>query len=104
MGSTPSVLPAQPKYAYLVGPESNAGFKALAQLQKANVPVYRAAKAFESGGATFAPGTWIIAPTPAAAKILETVAKDTGVRVAATDRPPGVDGFRVFHGVLQYET
>ena len=98
VGSTPSVLPAQPKYAYLVGPESNAGFKALAQLQKANVPVYRAAKAFESGGATFAPGTWIIAPTPAAAKILETVAKDTGVRVAATDRPPGVDGFRVKPG------
>jgi hypothetical protein len=94
----PSALPAPPKYAYLVGPESNAGFKALAQLQKASVPVYRAAKTFEAGGSTFAPGTWIIAPTPAATKILEAVAKETGIHVAATDRSPGVDGFRVKPG------
>ena len=95
----PSSMPARPKYAYLVGPESNAGFKALAELQKASVPVYRAARAFDSGGRTFAAGTWMIAPTPAAAKILEAVAKDTGVQVAGLDRAPaGVDGFRIKPG------
>jgi hypothetical protein len=93
-----SALPARPKYAYLVGPESNAGFKALAELQKASVPVFRAARAFESGGRSFAPGTWMIAPTPAATKILETVAKDTGVQVYGIDRAPGVDGFRIKPG------
>jgi hypothetical protein len=98
VGPAPSSMPPRPKYAYLVGPESNAGFKALAELQKASVPVYRAAAAFESGGRTFAPGTWMIAPTPAAAKILETVAKDTGVQVFGLDRAPGVDGFRIKPG------
>jgi hypothetical protein len=93
-----SALPARPKYAYLVGPESNAGFKALAELQKASVPVYRAAKGFESGGRSFAAGTWLIAPTPAATKILEIVARDTGVPVFGTDRAPGVDGFRIKPG------
>ncbi len=91
-------MPQRPKHAYLVGPESNAGFKAVAELQKANVPVYRAAKAFESGGRQFAAGTWLVAPTPAAAKILESVAKDTGVAVYGADRAPGVDGFRLKPG------
>ena len=93
-----SSLPARPKYAYLVGPESNAGFKALAELQKASVPVYRAARGFESAGKSFAPGTWMIAPTPAATKILENVAKDTGMQVSGIDRAPGVDGFRIKPG------
>jgi hypothetical protein len=93
-----AVLPPKPKYAYLMGPESNAGFKALAELQKANVPVYRAAKAFDANGRSFAPGTWIVAPTPAAAKILETIAKDTGAQVLGIDRAPGVDGYRVKPG------
>jgi hypothetical protein len=93
-----SSFPSRPKYAYLVGPESNAGFKAVAQLQKASVPVYRAAKGFESGGRTFAAGTWIVAPTPAAGKTLEDVAKQTGVQVFGVDRAPGVDGFRLKAG------
>ncbi|MGH9347330.1 MAG: M14 family zinc carboxypeptidase [Vicinamibacterales bacterium] len=93
-----SPLPARPKYAYLVGPESNAGFKALAELQKANVPVYRSAEGFESGGRQFAAGTWIVSPVPSAAKILATVAKETGLPVSAADRAPGVDGFRVKAG------
>jgi Zinc carboxypeptidase len=94
----PSSLPARPKYAYAVGPESNAAFKALAELQKASVPVYRAARGFESAGKTFAPGTWMIAPTPAATKILESVARDTGMQVFGLDRAPGVDGFRIKAG------
>jgi hypothetical protein len=98
VAATAQAMPARPKYAYLVGPQSNAGFKALAELQKANVPVYRAGKAFESGGKSFAPGTWIISPAPAAAKILESVAKDTGLQVFGADRAPGIDGFRVKPG------
>jgi hypothetical protein len=96
--AVPSALPAKPKYAYLVGPESNAGFKALADLQKANVPVYRAAKAFDANGKSFAPGTWIISPSAASAKILESVAKETGVAVYGTDRAPNVDGYRIKPG------
>jgi hypothetical protein len=91
-------LPGRPKYGYLVGPESNAAFKALAELQKANVPVYRAAKGFESGGRQFAPGTWIISPVPAATKILETASKETGLHVSGADRAPGIDGFRIRPG------
>jgi hypothetical protein len=96
--AAPSTVPSKPKYAYVIGPESNAGFRALAELQKANVPVYRAAKAFEANGKTYAPGTWMIAPMPAAAKILESVAKDTGVQVAGIERAPGVDGYRIKPG------
>jgi hypothetical protein len=94
----PSTMPSRPKYAYLIGPESNAGFKALAQLQKASVPVYRAAREFESGGRTFAPGTWVVAPTPAASKILEDTARETGLQVFGADRAPAVDGFRIKPG------
>lgn len=93
-----SPLPPRPKYAYLVGPESNAGFKALAELQRADVPVYRAARGFEAGGSRFAAGTWIIPPVPAATKVLEAVVRDTGVQVAGADRTPGVDAFRVKPG------
>ena len=38
----------------------------VAELQKANVPTFRAARAFEAGGQKFAPGTFVIPPTPAA--------------------------------------
>ncbi len=41
------------------------------ELQKANVPIVRAAKAFESEGRKFAPGTFVIPPTPAAQKIVD---------------------------------
>ena len=36
-------LPAAPKWAYVFGPESNAGFIAAARLQKAGVPLFRTA-------------------------------------------------------------
>ena len=49
------------------------------QLQKANVPVYRAAKGFESGAQKFAPGTWVIPPTAASQKIVEKRGKELGV-------------------------
>jgi hypothetical protein len=42
-----ATVAAKPKSAYLIGPESYGTFKMIAQLQKANVPVYRASKSFE---------------------------------------------------------
>jgi hypothetical protein len=98
VAATAPPMPARPKYAYLVGPESNAGFKALAELQKANVPVFRTAKGFETGGRQFAPGTWVVSPAPAATRILEAVAKETGMHVFGADRAPAVDGFRIKPG------
>ncbi|MGH9328897.1 MAG: M14 family zinc carboxypeptidase, partial [Vicinamibacterales bacterium] len=92
---TASQVPPRPRWAYLVGPESNAAFLAVANLQKARVPVFRAARGFDSDGRSYAPGTWIVAPTPAAAKALEDAARATGLEVHAADRPAQVDGFRL---------
>ncbi len=90
-----AAMPSPPKYAYLVGPESYATFKTVAELQKANVPVYRAVKSFDAAGRTFAPGTWIVPPAPAATKALERAATTMGVPVFAADQPPAVDGYRL---------
>jgi hypothetical protein len=91
----PGTVAARPKGAYLVSPDSYGFFKAVTELQKANVPVYRAAKAFESGTQKFSAGTWVIPPSAASQKIVESAAKSIGVSVAATDRVPAVDGFRL---------
>jgi len=95
LAPAPGTIAARPKGAYLVNPDSYGFFKAVAELQKANVPVYRAGKAFDSGTQKFGAGTWVIPPTPAAQKIVESAAKSVGVSVAATDRVPAVDGFRL---------
>jgi hypothetical protein len=98
----PATVAARPKGAYLVGPESYGTFRMVAELQKANVPVYRTGKGFEvpstgSGqvAAKFAPGTWVIPPTAAAQPIVEKHSKALGVSVSATDRIPAVDGYRL---------
>lgn len=90
-----SAAPARPKGAYLVGPESYGTFKMVAELQKANVPIFRAGKSFESGTQTFAPGSYVIPPTPAAQKIVEKAAAEMGIPVVGADRAPAVDGFRL---------
>lgn len=90
-----SAMPASPKWGYLVGPESNAGFMAVAKLQAAHVPVLRAASAFESGGRTFAPGTWMVPPLAEATRILSDVSRATGLPVAGTDLAPGVEAYRL---------
>jgi hypothetical protein len=87
--------PARAKGAYLIGPESYGTFKIVADLQKANIPTFRAAKAFESAGQKFAPGTFVIPPTAAAQKIVERATRELGVPVHAADRAPAVDGFRL---------
>jgi hypothetical protein len=90
--------PARAKGAYLVGPESYGVFKVVAELQKANVPTFRAAKSFESNGQSFAPGTFVIPPVPAAHKIVENAARQLGLPVYAAERAPAVDGFRLKPG------
>jgi hypothetical protein len=86
-----STVAARPKGAYLVGPESYGTFRMVAELQKANVPLYRAAKSFDR----FAAGTFVIPATAAAQPIVERNAKALGINVAGTDKPPAVDGFRL---------
>ena len=90
-----TAMPAQPRWAYLVGPESNAAFIAVARLQAAGIATYRAARAFESGGRTYAPGTWIVPPSPEATRILADVSIAAGLVVAAADKPVPVDAYRL---------
>ena len=86
---------ARPKGAYLVDPGTYGFFKSVAELQKANVPVYRAAKGFDAQGTRYAAGTFVIPPTAAAQKILENSARALGIPVAGVDRVPAVDGYRL---------
>jgi hypothetical protein len=60
--------------------------------------VLRTAASFEAAGQSFAPGTFVIPPVAAARSILETAARDTGIRVFATERAPAVNGFRLKPG------
>lgn len=80
--------PARTKGAYFIGPESYGAFKIVAELQKADVPTFRAAKTFEAGGRTFAPGTFIIPPVPAAQKIVESSVTSLGIPVYAAEKAP----------------
>jgi hypothetical protein len=86
--------PARPRAAYLVGPESYGVFKLVAELQKANLPTFRAGAAFDGHPA----GTIIIPSTPASQKIVEQAAGDLGLVVSGADRMPAVDGFRLKPG------
>ena len=88
-------MPAPPDWAYVVGPESNAGFLAAARLQRAGVPLYRAAEGFRSGGREHAPGAWLAPPSAEAAEILAAVSRETGLPVHGADTAPEVPGFRL---------
>jgi hypothetical protein len=93
-GLRAAAMPATPRWAYLVDPESNAGFIAVAKLQQAGVPVYRAARAFEAQGHSYAAGTWIILPAPESTRILRDELR-AGLRVSGVDTSPGVDAYRL---------
>ena len=94
-----SVFPAKPRWAYLLQPESNAAFLAVAQLQAANVPVFRAARAFSSGDHQFSPGTWIVPSTPDASRILSASKTATWeLRIDGAAAPINVDGYRLKRG------
>lgn len=87
----PTVMAARPKGAYLVEPGSYGFFKTVTELQKANVPIYRAGTAFDGHAA----GTWVIPPMAAAQPIIEKAAKEMGAAVTGVDRVPAVAGFRL---------
>jgi hypothetical protein len=89
-----SPLPAAPKAAYLIGPESYGVFKLVAELQKANVPTFRSGAAFDGHPA----GTFIIPSTAASRPLVEKAAAGLGLVVTGTDRMPTVDGFRLKPG------
>lgn len=86
-----TTIAARPKGAYLVGPESYGAFKMITALQAADVPVFRAAQAFDG----HAPGTWVIPATAAAHPIVEKAAREMGLAVAGVDRMPAVNGERL---------
>jgi Zinc carboxypeptidase len=89
-------LPDAAKWAYAFGPESNAGFVAVARLQKANVPIFRIAKPAAIGDRKLTPGTWLVPPTADAHRVLAEVAHETGLEVfAANDSIDGVPAFRL---------
>ena len=88
-------LPNRPDWGYALPPSSNAGFLAAARLQREGVPVHRAAAGFSAGGREHGPGTWLIPPTDEAERVLQQVARETGLVVAAVDRAPAVDGHRL---------
>jgi hypothetical protein len=91
-------LPPAPRWAYVIGPESNAGFIAAARLQKANVPLFRTTAGVTLGGRAIPPGAWIAPPTAPARGVLESVAHETGLEVLGADAPLEVDGIRLKPG------
>jgi hypothetical protein len=95
----PSTVAAPPAGGvYLVAPGSYGAFRMVAALQKANVPVSRAAASFESAGRSFAPGTFVIPASAASRSALALAARETGVAVVAAPRAPAVAGFRMKAG------
>ncbi|WP_395109707.1 M14 family zinc carboxypeptidase [Actinomadura sp. SCN-SB] len=94
----PVTMPANPRGAYLVAPESYGVAHVLSRLQKAGVPVFRSGETFKAAGRTFAPGTVVVPPTHAARQALQSVAAGTGIPVYGTDSMPKVDGFTLKPG------
>ncbi|MFI0486651.1 M14 family zinc carboxypeptidase [Actinomadura sp. 9N215] len=91
-------MPAAPRGAYLVAPESYGVAHVLSRLQKGGVPTFRSAGEFEAAGRTFAPGTVVVPPTAAARQVLQGVSADTGLQVYGSDEMPEVDGFTLKPG------
>jgi hypothetical protein len=65
------LLPARPRWAYVIPAETSAGFLALNRLSAQEVPVFRAGAAFESGGRKLPPGAFLVPPSGKARRILK---------------------------------
>jgi hypothetical protein len=83
------------RWAYLVGPESNAAFLAAARLQKGRVPVMRALHGFQSNGVALAAGSWIVPANADSTRILSDVSRTTGLPVFAADKPLTVETLKM---------
>jgi hypothetical protein len=79
---------------YLVGPESYGAFRMVGDLQAADVPVTRMARAFTADARAFAPGTYRIPVTPSSTKIVEAAAR-LGIPVTRVAKGPTGDGFEL---------
>ena len=95
LGPRPAAFPAPPRWAYVFGPESNAGFIALGRLQKVSLPVFRTSASTSIAGRAFAPGTWIVPASAESRRMLEEVSLQTGLPVFGADEPVDVAGFRL---------
>jgi len=97
MTTIPVSAPPMPRarWAYVIGPESNAAFLAVAKLQKAGAPVSRATERFEIGGMAFAPGAWIVPVSAASTRILDEVSRATGLVVAGAERAVAVETLKL---------
>lgn len=84
--------------AYLVEPSSYAVAHVLAELQRADVPTFRAAEEFSAGGRSFTPGTVVVPPSARARMVLSDVSASTGLQVYASDQAPQVRGFQLKPG------
>jgi hypothetical protein len=84
--------------AYLVEPDSYGVARFLADLQKADVPVFRASEDFSAGGRDYEPGTLVVPPSARSRSVLQAAAKETGLPVYAADAAPQVDGFELKPG------
>ena len=87
---SPWTFPSASQGAYMMDPASNAPFIAVARLQAANVPVFRAA-----GDAPIPAGTWIVPISAESTKILRQVSSDTGIAVVAAEQRLGGDVYRL---------
>ncbi len=88
-------MPATPEWAYAIAPYSNAGFLAATRLQAAGVELRRTAEWLATDAGEWAPGTWLVPPTPDARRILAHTAAETGLVVSDPGPAPAVDGYRV---------
>jgi hypothetical protein len=97
VGAIPADPPDFPKarWAYFVGPESNAAFLAVAKLQKARAAIMRALHAFETGHGRFEAGSWIVPVTTESTRILKEVSRDTGLVVFGADKPLNVETLKI---------
>ena len=93
----PDIPPPADYFGFEIGTDGELARypRILDYLQRAGVPVYRAAEGFAEGGRGHAPGAWLVPPTDEAAGILEAVSRETGLPVHGADAAPAVPGFRL---------
>jgi Zinc carboxypeptidase len=91
-------LPPPRQGAYLVEPDSYGVARFLADLQQADVPVFRASEEFSAGGRDYEPGTLVVPPSARSRSVLAAASTETGLPVFAADQAPQVDGFELKPG------
>ena len=91
----PHSMPPNPGWAYVIPPESNAGFLALNRLTRAGVAVFRAGEPVTTSEESIPPGAWLVRPGRKARAELESVSRETGLRILSAERAARVQGYRM---------